>query len=159
MTNVEDLSHCLEDYLEAIYVISLKKKVVRVKEVAEYLNVKTPSVVDAVSKLAERGFVTHEKYGYLTLTKKGNEIAKDVYSRHKQIFKFLNEVLGIEPDTSEKDACGLEHHISKKSMDKITKLIEFIKSSTEDYDKWLKNFNKFVNTKENKGNKINGNNL
>ena len=45
---METLSQCLEDYLEAIYIINLNKKVVRVKEVAEFLNVKYPSVVDAI---------------------------------------------------------------------------------------------------------------
>jgi DtxR family transcriptional regulator, Mn-dependent transcriptional regulator len=53
------LSHCLEDYLEAIYIINIEKKVVRVKELAEFLKVKTPSVVDAVSKLAKKGLVSH----------------------------------------------------------------------------------------------------
>ncbi|MDD5600834.1 MAG: metal-dependent transcriptional regulator, partial [Actinomycetota bacterium] len=48
---MEKLTQSLEDYLEAIYVISLTSKVVRVKDVAEFLDVKTPSVVDAVGKL------------------------------------------------------------------------------------------------------------
>ena len=47
------LSHCLEDYLEAVYIINKDKKVVRVKELAEFLNVKTPSVVDAIAKLQD----------------------------------------------------------------------------------------------------------
>ncbi|MHB1254114.1 MAG: hypothetical protein ACYCZ1_08095, partial [Candidatus Humimicrobiaceae bacterium] len=46
----DTLSHCLEDYLEAIYIINIDRKVVRVKELAGFLKVKTPSVVDAVSK-------------------------------------------------------------------------------------------------------------
>ena len=84
-----DLSASLEDYLEAIYLINQNKKVVRVKEVAKFLDVKTPSVVDAVSKLSEKGLVVHEKYGYLTLSKKGNDVAKIIYNKHEQIFKFL----------------------------------------------------------------------
>ena len=84
---METLSQCLEDYLEAIYIINLNKKVVRVKEVAEFLNVKNPSVVDAISKLAEKGFVTHEKYGYLNLTEKGVKSAKGVYKKHGEKYR------------------------------------------------------------------------
>jgi len=141
---METLSQCLEDYLEAIYIINLNKKVVRVKEVAEFLNVKNPSVVDAISKLAEKGFVTHEKYSYLNLTEKGVESAKGVYKKHGEIFEFLNKVLGMDIDTSEKDACGIEHYISRKTLDKIVKLMEFLETSPEGYPEWLANFNYFV---------------
>jgi len=141
---METLSQCLEDYLEAIYIINLNKKVVRVKEVAEFLNVKNPSVVDAISKLAEKGFVTHEKYSYLNLTEKGVESAKGVYKKHGEIFEFLNKVLGMDNDTSEKDACGIEHYISRKTLDKIVKLMEFLETSPEGYPEWLANFNYFI---------------
>jgi len=141
---METLSQCLEDYLEAIYIINLNKKVVRVKEVAEFLNVKNPSVVDAISKLAEKGFVTHEKYSYLNLTEKGVESAKGVYKKHGEIFEFLNKVLGMDIDTSEKDACGIEHYISRKTLDKIVKLMEFLETSPEGYPEWLANFNYFI---------------
>ena len=56
------LSQSLEDYLEAIYIIGFDNKVVRVKEVSEFLDVKTPSVVDAINKLTGNGLVNHEKY-------------------------------------------------------------------------------------------------
>ena len=141
---METLSQCLEDYLEAIYIINLNKKVVRVKEVAEFLNVKNPSVVDAISKLAEKGFVTHERYGYLNLTEKGVKSAKGVYKKHGEIFEFLNKVLGMDIDTSEKDACGIEHYISRKTLDKIVKLMEFLETSPEGYPEWLANFNHFI---------------
>jgi DtxR family Mn-dependent transcriptional regulator len=141
---METLSQCLEDYLEAIYIINLNKKVVRVKEVAEFLNVKNPSVVDAISKLAEKGFVIHEKYSYLNLTEKGVESAKGVYKKHGEIFEFLNKVLGMDIGTSEKDACGIEHYISRKTLDKIVKLMEFLETSPEGYPEWLKNFNHFI---------------
>ncbi|MDD3519658.1 MAG: metal-dependent transcriptional regulator [Actinomycetota bacterium] len=139
-----ELSASLEDYLEAIYLINQDKKVVRVKEVAEFLDVKTPSVVDAVSKLSEKELVIHEKYGYLTLSKKGNEAAKIIYNKHEQIFKFLNEVLGMDEEISQKDACALEHHISKTSMEKMIQLMKFLESKPDEYEKWISDFNDFI---------------
>ncbi|MCL4386520.1 MAG: metal-dependent transcriptional regulator [Actinobacteria bacterium] len=143
-----ELSHCLEDYLEAIYIIGIKKKVVRVKEIAEFLDVKTPSVVDAMSKLSEKNLINHEKYGYLNLSDEGIRIAKNIYKKHRQIYRFLNEILGMDTKTSEKDACGLEHHMSKNSMDKMIKLMEYIDSNPESHSKWLINFNNFIAKKK-----------
>jgi DtxR family transcriptional regulator, Mn-dependent transcriptional regulator len=139
------LSHCLEDYMEAIYIINMDKKVVRVKELAEFLKVKTPSVVDAVSKLEKRGLVNHEKYGYLSLSKEGNTIARNIYSKHGYIYKFLNGILGVDDLNSQEDACGIEHHISKPTLDKIVKFMNFIKENPDIYDEFINNYKKYIN--------------
>ncbi|MEI7616160.1 MAG: metal-dependent transcriptional regulator [Actinomycetota bacterium] len=138
------LSHCLEDYLEAIYIINIDKKVVRVKELAEFLKVKTPSVVDAVSKLEKRGLVNHEKYGYLSLTKEGSVIAGNIYSKHGYIYRFLNGILGVDDLNSEEDACGIEHHISKPTLDKIVKFMTFIKENPDIYNEFINNYKKYL---------------
>jgi Mn-dependent DtxR family transcriptional regulator len=44
--NVLTISPSLEDYLESIFVIKQKKQTVRVKDIARYLKVKAPSVVE-----------------------------------------------------------------------------------------------------------------
>jgi len=138
------LSDSLEDYLEAVYLIGLKKKVVRIKEIAGFLNVKMPSVVDAISKLKEKQLVIHEKYGYLNLTKSGIDTAKLIYKKHEEVYKFLNQFLGMDKNTAEKDACGIEHHISKSTLDRIIKLMEFLENNPEGYPEWLQKFNHFA---------------
>lgn len=138
---MKKLSHSLEDYLEAIYMISLNSKVVRVKEVAQFLEVKTPSVVDAVGRLQDNDLVTHERYGYLELTAKGSNMARGIYKKHKKVAQFFNTVLGVSEETSKKDACLIEHYISKETFDKIIKFMKFTETSPEGYQKWLKNFN------------------
>jgi len=138
------LSHCLEDYLEAIYIINIDKKVVRVKELAEFLKVKTPSVVDAVSKLEKKGLVNHEKYGYLSLSKTGNTIARNIYSKHSYIFKFLTDVLGVDDLNSEEDACGIEHHISKPTLDKIVRFMNYIEENSGIYKEFITDYKKYL---------------
>ena len=141
------LSHTLEDYMEAVYLICREKKVARVKEIADFLNVKTPSVVDAISKLQDMGLIEHEKYGYLSLTYKGQKKAETLYQKHKEIYKFLKQFLGMDDAISERDACGIEHHMCSETLDRITKLMEFIESSPEGYPEWLRRFNEFLNKK------------
>jgi len=139
------LTQSMEDYLEGIYILGLEKKAVRVKDIAEFLNVKTPSVVDAIGKLAEKDLVVHEKYGYLELTKKGVAKAKSVYIKHKDLYKFFNKLLGISPEVSARDACNIEHYISKETLDRMVKFIKFIEDAPRGYPSWLKSFNYYLN--------------
>lgn len=141
---MKKLSQSLEDYLEAIYVIGLDKTVVRVKEVAAFLEVKTPSVVDAVNKLTSAGLVKHEKYGYLELTGQGTELAGKIHLKHEKIYKFFREILNVSDEISKKDACKIEHHISRETMDNMIKFIKFIDTCPSGYPEWMKHFKYYL---------------
>lgn len=141
---MENLSDSLEDYLEAIYIINIDRIVVRVKELAQFLSVKTPSVVDAISKLEKKGLVSHEKYGYLSLSAEGSKIAKGIYKKHEYIYKFLNEVLNVDEESAEKDACGIEHHISKSTLEKIIKFMGFVEKNPGAYMEFIHSFKQYL---------------
>ncbi len=137
-----------EDYLETLYVIQLKNKVPRVKDVARALDVTMPSVVAAVRSLSEKGLVEQEKYGHIELTEKGEKIGRDVYKRHRLLYAFLNEVLGLEPRVAEKDACQMEHYLSPQTRERILRIVEFIRACKDDEVLFLKRFMHYVNTGE-----------
>ncbi|RLF11220.1 MAG: metal-dependent transcriptional regulator [Thermoprotei archaeon] len=118
------LTRSLEDYLEAVYILQVEKGEARMKDLAARLNVKASSANEAVEKLAERNLVKHERYGTITLTKEGEDLAKRIYNRHRILLKFLHEVLGVELDTAEEDSCALEHSISEETLNKLVKFIE-----------------------------------
>jgi DtxR family Mn-dependent transcriptional regulator len=86
----------------------------------------------------------HEKYSYLNLTKKGHESAKEIYRKHGEIYKFLNQFLGMDDVISEKDACGMEHYISKETLGKIIKLMEYVETNPKGYPEWLQHFYNFT---------------
>jgi DtxR family Mn-dependent transcriptional regulator len=121
----KEITPTMEDYLEAIGELRKKDEVVRVKNIARQLNVKMPSVTEALKALAKDGLIRHERYGYVELTQKGGRIAEEIYSRHRILFKFLNQILGIDARTADEDACKMEHTISSTVLEK---LIEFIKT-------------------------------
>ncbi|MCK4352432.1 metal-dependent transcriptional regulator [candidate division WOR-3 bacterium] len=140
------LTPSLEDYLEAIFVTSLTEKVARVKDIAKFLKVKTPSVIEALKTLSDKGLVVHEKYGYIELTKEGIKKAKEIYDKHKALSKFFHKILGVDSDTAVRDACQIEHHISKKTMNKLIKLIKFIETCPKEDFPWISRFHYFVKT-------------
>lgn len=140
------LTPSLEDYLEAVLVISQKKKVIRIKDIVKHLGVKAASVVGAMKTLTDRSLVVHERYGYVDLTDKGVRIAKDIYKRHKVLTKFFHEILGVDLRIATKDACRIEHYIDKKTLERIVKFIEFIETSPDEEPLWLSHFYHFLKT-------------
>ncbi len=120
----EELTSNMEDYLEVILNLQEEQKVARVKDVARRLKVKMPSVTGAMKGLAEKGLVNYERYSYLTLTEAGEKIAREIGERHKTFYSFLNNVLGLDPETSELDACRLEHATSRKTFERLKSFTE-----------------------------------
>lgn len=137
-----------EDYLEALYMIQLENKVARVKDVAQALDVKMPSVVTAIRSLSEKGLVEQEKYGHIELTPGGLKVGRDVYDRHKLLQAFFHEVLGLDPGIAEEDACRMEHHLSPQTRERLLRIVEYTRACRDDEVRFLKRFMHFVNTGE-----------
>ncbi|MBW1691082.1 MAG: DtxR family transcriptional regulator [Deltaproteobacteria bacterium] len=138
------LTASMEDYLEAILIIGLEKKVTRVKDIAKYLCVKTSSVANAVKVLSEKELVHQEPYGYVELTQKGVLRAKEIYERHKTLYKFFNEILGVDSKVADQDACEIEHHIHRETLDRILKFIQLVETCPEGEPLWLSSFHYYV---------------
>lgn len=113
-----------ETYLETILVLSKRMETVRSIDLANELNYTKPSVSRAVKLLKERGYITVERGGALKLTKTGLAEAEKIYERHHVITKFFSEILGVDPETAERDACRIEHIISAESFEKIKQKLE-----------------------------------
>jgi DtxR family Mn-dependent transcriptional regulator len=144
---VAGLSQSNEDYLEAILVIGLKKERVRVRDLAQQLEVKDPSVVTAIKKLAGEGLVRHESYRHVELTPQGFKLAQEIHNRHKLLFRFLHSFLGLDEDTAENDACAMEHWLSTQTIARIIHLLEFTEACPSDEEpRWLLAFRHFTAT-------------
>ncbi|MDR0734221.1 MAG: metal-dependent transcriptional regulator [Elusimicrobiota bacterium] len=119
MKQTKNITGSMEDYLEAIAIASVREGAARVTDIKTLLSVKTPSVSGALGVLSKAGLIKHEKYGRVTLTKKGAVIAKKVKKKHAVISAFLHCVLGVSPDAADIDACKIEHVISEQTFKKL----------------------------------------
>jgi len=142
-----ELTESLQDYLLEIYILKMEKTVVRLKDIAKKRNVKFPSVVSAIKELGQRGLVTHEHYGYIELTDAGIAESVKLYERHKMLYKFLHEALGIKEELASEDAHKIEHDLHKETALKLAKFVEFMeKSQKSGKNRWIEHFYEFVNT-------------
>ncbi len=147
---MDALTHSAENYLRAILEISLESKVVRIKDIAKRMKVKMPSVVAAIQALDRKGYLVHEKYGYLELTEEGLEAARAVYNRHRLIFKFLYDFLKVDSQTAMNEACKLEHNLSDKTLRKLTGLMDYVAAIGKNHPEELAEFTSFLEGKRNK---------
>lgn len=120
-------SKSIEDYLEAIYVIEEQKGNVRIKDIAELLNVKLPSVTEIVKKMQEYSLLEHTPYGEIRLTEKGRVLGDKVWQKHKILYMFLKDYLGIDDNIAFKEACLIEHSVSSETIEKLTRFLKDIK--------------------------------
>lgn len=122
--NSPKITRSVEDYLEAMYSLEREQGSIRVKDVAQTLGVKPPSVVEAVKKLSQMNMVSYERYGTIKLKDEGVRIAEMVSCRHQLLKDFLM-LLGVNDDVAEKDACSMEHVMDVSTLYKLKKFVEF----------------------------------
>ena len=111
--------------MEAILVLEIRNdsESVRSTDIARHLGVSKPSVSRAMSVLRADGYVSMETYGDVSLTDKGRALAEEVYDRHRTLTRFFRDILGVDKEIAEHDACLIEHDISAESMNKLTEFI------------------------------------
>lgn len=139
-------SKSFEDYLEAIYNIVLRKGYARTKDIAEELNVTSPSVSAMLKKLQDSELVFYEKYGGVTLAPKGKKLAKAVKHRHDTLKKLL-KIIFVPDVIAERDACKLEHNLSPESINQLANFVNFIESQPI-HPQWIEHFKTFCETGE-----------
>ncbi len=123
----------LQDYLEVILNLTQEKNTARVTDIADRLDIAKPSVIQALTLLKEKGLIVQDRYGPVELTAEGKRYALNVRHRHKVIYGFLTQVLGVSSEAAEQDACLMEHDLSHETFECLLKYLE-----EQDVDKKLK---------------------
>ncbi len=133
MNTSSHLSPSLEDYLESIYFLKKSSPAVRIKDIADNLNVKMPSVIGALKVLKEKGYIEYEKTSPLILTEEGFLIAESVLKRHRIIADFLEKAVLLPRAEADTAACKIEHVISPETaarLENLTSYLDYLKKKT-----------------------------
>jgi len=130
----------VEDYLEVVYELIRQKGYARPSDIAEQLGVSTASVTSMLQRLHRMGLIVYERYRGLTLTPKGQQVAKNIQQTHRTILQFLR-VFGIEEWVAKEDAEGIEHHLHKATIERLARFVDFV----DRHPSW---FRAFVETLE-----------
>jgi DtxR family Mn-dependent transcriptional regulator len=125
----KEVSHSMAHYLQAVAALKDERGHARVGDIAESLNVTKSGVTSMMRSLQNRGLVTHERYGCVELTEAGRRLAQRTETSRRVLTMFLGEILGIDEQVAEEDACMIEHLVSPEVSLELLRLTSFLRSS------------------------------
>lgn len=132
MHHDEGLSPTHEMYLKVLYRLQLEGEVGRVRDMARGLGVTAGTVSAVLKKLERAGLVIHDHYGVVKLTPGGTRLAECVVRRFEVVKAMLVEVVGLDAEAAEVDACLMEHVVSPATVNRIESLVGFVRSGRID---------------------------
>lgn len=121
------LQESTENYLKTILLLQRKQGYVRATDIAESMQYTKASISRAVKLLKEKGYLYQDAHKMIFLTTKGEEKAVQIYERHQFFVVFLTEVLQLDPQIAEQNACRMEHVVSNSTFQGFQQLYEKMK--------------------------------
>ena len=131
------LSPEMEDYLETIAALFSANGEARVTDIAARLSVSKAGVSQALRSLAAKGLVDYRPHVSPILTKAGQHLAEHVQHRHDVLKRFLSEVLLVEPELAEANACRLEHAVDRSVLERLAHFMDFVQRCPRGGSKWI----------------------
>jgi DtxR family manganese transport transcriptional regulator len=112
-----------EDYVELIAELIDQRGAARAVDIAARLGVAQATVAAMVARLQRDGLVDHQPYRSIFLTEAGRQLAEAAHWRHRLVVAFLR-ALGVSEQTAERDAEGIEHHVSDETLEAFARFVE-----------------------------------
>lgn len=123
-------SPAVEDYLEQIHNLIGTKGYARVVDIAANLGIAQASVTNMIQRMDTEGLVIYERYRGVVLTEKGSQVGSEIARRHEVLTRLLSS-FGLDPQTVHDDVEGMEHHISKATLEVLTLLMEELEANAD----------------------------
>ncbi|MFW5798526.1 MAG: metal-dependent transcriptional regulator [Planctomycetota bacterium] len=136
MPTQANLSAPLEDYLETIFDLVERHGGARPRDIARRLEVHKSTVTAAVKALDEKGLVDYRPYEAVKLTDRGRAVASRISRRHETLQRFLQDVLGLDAERAEDDACRMEHGLDPRVTRRLVWLVDYIERDPDWQRRW-----------------------
>ena len=130
-SHARDLTPSHEHYLRAIWAVRTQRGYARLADVARELHVTAATLSVALRTMESRGLIQHDDQRFLLLTPAGERIAREVHHRYSVLRAFLSDVLKVEPERAEHEACLIEHDISGTTTERLVDLLRLLREDGE----------------------------
>lgn len=122
--DVSQLPEKTQDYLKIVWDLCERTgKPASLSDIAELMAQKPSTTSEGIKRLTERGLLDHPKYGGISLTEQGRELAMIMVRRHRLIETFLHTTLGYTWDEVHDEADKLEHAVSDIFVTRLDALL------------------------------------
>jgi DtxR family Mn-dependent transcriptional regulator len=134
----------MEMYLKTILRLEEHGGPVRVKAIAEALSITMPSVSEALRTLKNKGLVLHSSYGEVKLSTNGRRLAVGVSERFEVLQRFLVEILGVDEEVAQLEACEIEHVVGRDTYKRLTLFLDFLSHCEKDLSEIIDHFHDYL---------------
>jgi len=124
----DGITHSVAHHLAAIHDLRDRHGYARVSDVARYLGITRGSASLTLKALREKGYVQEDQNKFLSLSDTGHRIVHTVLARREIVRSFLKDVLRIEAQQADADACKVEHLLSVEAGENLCRFVEFLQS-------------------------------
>ncbi len=138
------LTHSAAHYLRSVYELLEEQGYARVIDVARRLNITRGSCSISMKALKKRGLIVEDANKFLTLSQEGRRLAEIVELNAELLETFFHQVLGLDAEQAELDACKIEHLISLDTSMKLYNFIQFIRRDRASVERFLSEFHEFM---------------
>src|SRR5689334_4481668 len=119
-TRQEHSQETAQDYVEMVAELIDTTGEARVIDLARRLGVTHVTVGRTLQRLRRDGLVTFQPYRSIFLTPAGRRLAEETRHRHEVVVEFLL-ALGVPDAVAHSDAEGIEHHVSRETLEAFEK--------------------------------------
>ena len=136
------ITHSAAHYLMTVRELLEDHGYARVTDIAKALNITRGSCSISLKPLKKRGLVVEDENRFLKLSEEGQRLAELVELNDKLLEILLGEVLGVDTEQAEIDACKIEHLLSIESSTQLSAFVNLWQSDApevEAFKKLLKN--------------------
>ena len=122
------ITHSGAHYLMSIQELIDEQGYARVSDVARHLGITPGSASIMLKSLKEKGYLEEDHNRFLRLSTSGHRLAQAVHSNRTILNAFLKDVLHIDAEQAEIDACKIEHLISPETGERLLCFLQFLLS-------------------------------
>jgi Mn-dependent DtxR family transcriptional regulator len=140
------ITHSAAHHLMAVDDLVSKLGYARVSDVARQLNITRGSVSISLKPMKEAGLLLQDENRHLRLSEKGQRLVDAVKNKRLLIQRLLSEVLGVDSQQAEIDACKMEHLTSNETARQLLAFFRFIDSQPQPASDFLAIWHEFNGT-------------
>ena len=127
----------IEDYVEIIYELIRERGYAKPVDISSHLHVKPPTVTNMLERLDRDQLIVHQKYGGVTLTERGREMAETLGQRHALLVQFLR-LFDVKELNAQRVTEVLEHYVDSETLEALGRFVKFAGANMDWWDRFRK---------------------
>ncbi|MDP3976238.1 MAG: metal-dependent transcriptional regulator [bacterium] len=121
-----EVTHSAAHYLMALHELVESQGYARLSDVAKKLDVSLGSLSTSIRPMLKRKLIIQDANKHLTLSDDGKALALQIEQTWSVLTILFHDILGVDEEIAEIDACKIEHLLSPESAEGLQRLLDVL---------------------------------